>query len=349
MKKLIILLLLPLLIGASQTFYISTGGDDSTGDGSLSTSWYSPAKAQGEMIPDNGTIHCWIAAGTYHYTANQECDTYSGGGENERIYFIGDRWGEHIGSGGDIIFDFGGNAIRYAPGVDGKNFITFENIISSNNVNGHMIAENAANSIDFINCGFEGNGNTVSFYFISTGSILNFINCWITNSGSSASFMVGNGNTVSFIGCISYNSTTRAFYLDGSNHSGTFTMLNCIAINPDTEVFLFQDGLASKVVNNNYLDDTNNPSFDYNGTTYNTMALWSAATGMDTDSIAGTDAKFNDPANYDFRLQRTSPCGTTGIAKSSLPVKAYDDYYRRPRKVGSTEIGISEDFQPEVR
>jgi len=102
--------------------------------------------------------------------------------------------------------------------------------------------------------------------------------------------------------------------------SATNSILKNNIILNSTREALYVDAAASVTIDYNCFSSGHATPWNYQGSTYATLALYQAASSQDAHSI-DANPLFVDPANGDFRLKWGSPCINTGVNLGS----DYDD------------------------
>ena len=81
--------LLDFVVEVDTTYYVSTAGDDTTGDGSQASPWATPTKAydfmSSRLVPNSVSVTISVAAGTYSFTEPLDISHPSG----DRIFLVG--------------------------------------------------------------------------------------------------------------------------------------------------------------------------------------------------------------------------------------------------------------------
>lgn len=273
------------------TYYISTTGDDGTGDGSSGNPWATFAHAYDNSV-DTDTIN--VAAGTYAWVT----DDFNNGG---RIVVGNDPF--------DTIFDAGGANIswqfRNGTTWNFSNLQFFDTITNR----AFFINSQLNITISFTNCFFKlfagvGGANQGYFQFgdgIITGVTLSFTSCifsgFFISSGSPLylfNFKSGSGNALTMI--------NNTFWETGIG--GASIQINRLDF-----------GTGGIFKNNIFRNEGTTVSWGATNagwTVSNNAFTGFSGTPPDANEVT-TDPLLVDPANDNFNLRPTSPCIDTGI------------------------------------
>lgn len=278
-------------------YYISTSGNDTTGDGSAGNPWQTISKFN-TACASGDTCYVVTSASTYAFPD---------------LTSISKSWTIRSvsGSPADVLIDgaAGTNRWRNSGTISTTAIgVTFKNLSPG----GNSIFMAAANNwtLSFTDCIFRDLTLTGAGYsaggiascFTSTGCTFTFTSCvFYNNTGNTASGLNPllathqTSVTLNCYNCVFYltNTGTSQFTYLSITNAGTLTstVKNCIIYNSGSSLYRFAGNLT----------------FDYNDS-YGTFS----------DSLSGTGNITSDPlfvnaAGYDFRLRPTSPCLDAGV------------------------------------
>jgi hypothetical protein len=180
------------------------------------------------------------------------------------------------------------------------------------------------------NTGTFGSGNQM-YYNIS----LNEWNAFNTLNNPNGSAVYNN---------VAYNSTAYGIWIHGASNSGTLVKNN-IVYKAGTYLVWNEDAVAGTYSNNLYYDTSLTNKFNWNETTYSTLAAYQTASSQEPNSVSSNPLFTNGSGSYslatDFTLQAGSPATGrgTGLALSS-------DYFNNPVVPGFVTIGAAQ-YQPQ--
>jgi len=109
-----------------------------------------------------------------------------------------------------------------------------------------------------------------------------------------------------------YNSSQYGIHVHGASCDSQ-TLRNNIVHTATTHLIYNQDATNSDFDYNMYYDPTLTNKWNFDGTTYSTLAAWVAAQTQDANSPATADPLFINAGSAHFSLQSTSPCIDAGV------------------------------------
>jgi hypothetical protein len=123
--------------------------------------------------------------------------------------------------------------------------------------------------------------------------------------------MLLGGDATSIYNNSIYNSAAYGIRIQGGSCDADIVKNNIIHT-AGTNLIYNQDATNSVINYNCYYDTSYTNKFNWNGTTYSTIALWRTGSSQDANSIAA-DPKFTSLVTPDFHLLPASPCINAGV------------------------------------
>jgi len=355
---------------ATEHYYVDpiNGSDTNVGGQGRSKdlAWQSYQWAADNATTSGSNAYVWFRPGTYTISAFININTNEGSGESDRIYFIGDKYGQIWGTAGTVKIVASGS-FTYMMYVNSKDYITIKNFEIIPDQKGihfqdsdHSIADNC-----FIHDNVTTGTNSTGIEIVRGISIIK--NCIIKNLtaiGSCYGIDVQTGGTCNLYHNLIYNisgnvanNASACIYL---YHINTVTpYLNatvigniCKKTNVQLIICNFYNGTTNATVTSNYntldKDGTTPRSVRkgvYSGswayTDYANLSDWKGegtfpvspdANSIDSDPLI---ENVSGSTLESFKIKSLSPC----INKVPYISDAAADMFGRPRLKGNNDIG----------
>lgn len=271
------------------TYYISTSGNDTTGDGSSGLPWLTISKAHSSAASGD-TIIVKSSASTYSFVNQTFTKSLTIQGEST--------------TPSNQVFDGAAASVRWSTSTASIT-VTMSYLKFQNATNNQVFRISAASTFSFTSCVFD-----CSITISTRGSIFagepggstivtyTFKNCEIrgmatsSGSGSKYFFNIENGGlTFTMTGCTVYAPAMTAMFNNQTGVASTLTIKNCIFYATTSSPFSSGSGTTTTATYSDFFQISSSP----------------AGTGNIT-----SDPLFVDAANNNFNLRPTSPCLNTG-------------------------------------
>lgn len=285
-------------------YYISTTGDDTTGDGSQGNPWATLSKF---LSSSSGGDTCMVEDGTYNFTTNTVIINrtitavnntkaiFRGPGTSTSLGFEFREDNEINGIVFENFYKFGIFHFQITPGLSSFNYCIFRNNIIPPGPGGHnsgMFKTDLSSSdntrVVMLGCLLYGN------YAISASGD----SCAVWSGVASNDYVDLTMNNCVIANTVQGTTTLRSFAYSQSGGSMKLTCNNTIFYNASGEVFKMQTGSTNTIVNEsiNYCD-------------LYQITLNSVTIG---DGIITSNPLFVDESNGNFQLSPSSPCIDAG-------------------------------------